>query len=152
MYDDANEVEMRDYWELSDKEDDHIGNQDTDDIAAAEFTEVEEAQQQTGSPLPPDARLPNESTRNDPEHPILAVDKFPGAGRVLRIDHTAHTTYTQTCHNSQAEDNPYHPFVSECDYKIARWAIQQGPSQNAFSNFLSIDEVSTQKRFLKYYA
>ncbi|KAG2125706.1 uncharacterized protein EDB93DRAFT_1082625, partial [Suillus bovinus] len=26
----------------------------------------------------------------------------------------------------------YYPFVSECDYGIAWWAIQQGPSQNAF--------------------
>ncbi|KAG1760626.1 hypothetical protein EDD22DRAFT_980541 [Suillus occidentalis] len=33
------------------------------------------------------------------------------------------------------------PYLLECDYEIARWAIQQGPSQNAFSKFLSIDQV-----------
>ncbi|KAG1790124.1 uncharacterized protein HD556DRAFT_1433505 [Suillus plorans] len=53
MYDDANEVEMRDYRELSDKEDDHIGNRDTYDVAAAEFTEVEETLLPNGATLVP---------------------------------------------------------------------------------------------------
>ncbi|KAG1893739.1 uncharacterized protein F5891DRAFT_962498 [Suillus fuscotomentosus] len=85
--------------------------------------------------------VPNEATCNGCEDTILAVDTFPEAGRVLRIDDAAHVTYTRTSRDCQAEDNPYYPFLSECDYEIARWAIQQGPSQNAFSNFLSIDQV-----------
>jgi hypothetical protein len=139
MCDVENEVEMKDYRELSDGEDDHMGNQDAD---AAAF-EVEEAQQQARSPLQPSAMVPNEATCNGREDAILAVDTFPEAGRVLRIDDAAHVTYTRTSRDCQAEDNPYYPFLSECDYEIARWAIQQGPSQNAFSNFLSIDQVST---------
>jgi hypothetical protein len=139
MCDVENEVEMKDYRELSDREDDHMGNQDAD---AAAF-EVEEAQQQARSPLQPHVMVPNEATRNGREDAILAVDTFPEAGRVLRIDDAAHATYTWTSRDYQAEDNPHYPFSSECDYEIARWAIQQGPSQNAFSKFLSIDQVST---------
>ncbi|KAG1722588.1 uncharacterized protein EDB91DRAFT_1063867, partial [Suillus paluster] len=41
-----------------------------------------------------------------------------------------------------SEDNQYHPFLDEGDYKVARWAIEQGPNQNALTDFLSIDEVS----------
>lgn len=146
MYDNENEVEMRDYWELNDQEDDHMGNQDADDDAAtAEFARVEEVQQLAGSPLQPYASLPNEATHDDLGDPVL-VEKLPEAGRVLRINDTAHPTYTRTCRDLHAEDILYHPFISECDYEIARWAVQQGPSQNAFSNFLSIDKVSTQKR------
>ncbi|KAG1884751.1 hypothetical protein F4604DRAFT_1878691 [Suillus subluteus] len=140
MYNDENEVEMRDYRELSDQEGDHIGNQDADDAPAADFAEVEEVQQRGGSPLQPCARLPNEAAHDDHEEPILAIDKFPEAGRVMQIDDAAHATYTRACPDLQTEHNLYHPFVSQCDYEIAWWAIQQGPSQNAFSNFLSIDE------------
>ncbi|KAG2156833.1 uncharacterized protein EDB93DRAFT_1101256 [Suillus bovinus] len=132
MYNDENEVVMRDYWELNNQEDDHIGNQDDDTTIAARVAEVQE----------PYASLANEASHNDLEDPILAVEKFPEAGRVLRINDTTHPTYTRTCCDLHMEDNPYHPFISECDYEIARWAIQQGPSQNAFSNFLSIDGIS----------
>ncbi|KAG0697882.1 hypothetical protein DFH29DRAFT_1003370 [Suillus ampliporus] len=127
MCDAENEVKMKDYQELSDQEDDHMGNQDVDAAAA----EVEE----------PHAMQPNEAMCNDHEDAILAVDKFPEAGQVLWIDDAAHATYTQTCCDLQTEDSLCYPFLSECDYEIAQWAIQQGPSQNAFSNFLSINQV-----------
>ncbi|KAG1717433.1 hypothetical protein EDD22DRAFT_856151 [Suillus occidentalis] len=92
MCDVENEVEMKDYRELSDREDDHMGNQDADTAAF----EVEEAQQQARSPLQPHVMVPNEATRNGREDAILAVDTFPEAGRVLRIDDAAHATYTRT--------------------------------------------------------
>ncbi|KAG1721614.1 hypothetical protein EDB19DRAFT_1898301 [Suillus lakei] len=89
MCDVENEVEMKDYRELSDWEDDHMGNQDAD---AAAF-EVEEAQQQARSPLQPSAMVPNEATCNGREDAILAVDTFPEAGRVLQIDDAAHVKH-----------------------------------------------------------
>ncbi|KAG2070481.1 hypothetical protein BDR04DRAFT_1155513 [Suillus decipiens] len=137
MCDIESEVEMKDYQELSDQEDDHTGNQDADTAAF----EVEEVQQQAHSPLQPHVMVPNEAMCNGHEDAILAVDTFPEAGQVLQIDDAAHVTYTQTSSDCQAKDNPYYPCLSECDYEIAQWAIQQRPSQNAFSNFLSIDQV-----------
>ncbi|KAG2058976.1 hypothetical protein BDR06DRAFT_968424 [Suillus hirtellus] len=126
MCDVENEVEMKDYRELSDGEDDHMGNQDVDATAF----EVEEVQQQARSPLQPSAMVPNEATCNGCEDAILAVDTFPEAGRVLRIDDAAHVTYTRTSHDCQAEDNPYYPFLSESRAK-----------SKCLLEFLSIDQV-----------
>jgi hypothetical protein len=70
MYNDENKVEMSCYWELSNQEGDHIGNQDADDAPAAEFAEMEEVQQWAGSLLWPYTGLPNEATCDDCEDPI----------------------------------------------------------------------------------
>src|SRR6266545_2709161 len=38
--------------------------------------------------------------------------------------------------------SPFRPFNSELDWKIAQWAIKDGPGQNAFDRFLSVPGVS----------
>ncbi|KAG1743582.1 uncharacterized protein EDB91DRAFT_1080985 [Suillus paluster] len=135
-----NDIEMRDYCELSDQDDDHLGNQDGGDVDEAELGEIEDSQHKAGSPSRTSAGLPHRAMRNDCGDPILIVERHPEAGRVLRCDDATHATYMWTCHDLQSKDNQYHPFLDEGDYKVARWAIKQGPNQNALTDFLSIDE------------
>ncbi|KAG1739500.1 hypothetical protein EDD22DRAFT_982278 [Suillus occidentalis] len=119
-----NDVEMRDYHELGDQDDDHLRNQDGSNVDEAELDEIEVLQHKAGSPSHASAGLSHQAKCNDCRDPILIVEKHPEAGQ-------------------------YHPFLDESDYEIARWAIEQGPSQNALTDFLSIDKV-TNKLGLSY--
>lgn len=40
------------------------------------------------------------------------------------------------------EDPRFHPFTSELDWKIANWAIKDGPGHNVFNRLLNIPGVS----------
>jgi hypothetical protein len=40
------------------------------------------------------------------------------------------------------QENPYAPFQSELEWRIARWAKLRGPSLTAFTELMSIDGVS----------
>ncbi|KAG1850411.1 hypothetical protein F4604DRAFT_1592867, partial [Suillus subluteus] len=86
---------------------------------------------------------PHQAMHNDCGDPILVVERHPEAGQVLQCDDATHATYMWACHDLQSEDNQYHPFLNEGDYKVARWAIKQGPSQNTLTDFLSINEVNS---------
>ncbi|EPQ50210.1 hypothetical protein GLOTRDRAFT_50901 [Gloeophyllum trabeum ATCC 11539] len=50
-------------------------------------------------------------------------------------------------HASDHEDganpntNPFFPFSSEVDWRVARWAVEEGPGQKAFDRFLAIPEI-----------
>lgn len=41
-----------------------------------------------------------------------------------------------------AEDNPYAPFASEVDWRVAQWAVKETVGQSAFDRFLEIPGVS----------
>ncbi|KAH7903095.1 hypothetical protein BJ138DRAFT_1021154 [Hygrophoropsis aurantiaca] len=43
--------------------------------------------------------------------------------------------------NSPQISNPYYPVAGKMDFEIAEWAIQQGPTQSAFTTFLDIEGV-----------
>ncbi|PPR02760.1 hypothetical protein CVT26_009432, partial [Gymnopilus dilepis] len=47
-------------------------------------------------------------------------------------------------------DSIFYPFTSELDWKVARWAIQDGPGQNAFDRLLEIPGV-VEKLGLSYH-
>ena len=49
----------------------------------------------------------------------------------------SHTAYGSKFQNS--ETNPYAPFSSHIDWKVAKWAKLRGPSSTAFSELLAID-------------
>ena len=38
--------------------------------------------------------------------------------------------------------NPWAPFTSEVDWKVAHWAKMRGPGSTAFSKLLAIDGIS----------
>lgn len=83
------------------------------------------------------------------------VDVHPSAGYVIRMDDTLHNKWRSTFGDVDVDDdedvemsndfdqvsNPYMPFASELDWRIARWAVKDGPGQNAFDRLLKIPGV-----------
>ncbi|KAG1748863.1 uncharacterized protein EDB91DRAFT_1244675 [Suillus paluster] len=110
-----NDVEMRDYRELSD--------QDGGDVDEAELGEIEDLRHKAGLPSHTSVGLPHRAMCNDCGDPILVVERHPEAGWVLQCDDATDATYTRTCCDLQSEDNQYHPFLNE--------------------DFLSIDKVNS---------
>jgi len=86
-------------------------------------------------------------------HPILDDDDDE---RVIQIDEEAGRIYRQEppprhFHVDQdgdssmdhgGEPNPFFPFASELDWKVARWAVKDGPGHSAFNRLLEIPGVS----------
>ena len=80
---------------------------------------------------------------SDDEH-ITIVDE--DADKILRKE--APPRYTQvdregdTLMEEGGEPNPFAPFSSELDWRVAHWAVKDGPGHNAFNRFLEIPGVS----------
>jgi hypothetical protein len=94
----------------------------------------------------------------DDNNDSRVVDVHPSAGYVIRMDETLHNKWRrafgdpiddddeddQNMENDRriAQDsNPYTPFASELDWRIAQWAVKDGPGQNAFDRLLKIPGV-----------
>jgi len=131
---------MKDYRELSDQEDDHLGNQDvgfsygSDVLGVDGPAGVESSQYSRAAP-------PCEASNNECEDSVLIVEAYPEAGRVLRYNAATHAMFSRTCPDLETEQNQYHPFLTKGDYEVARWAMERGPGQNALTDLLSIDGV-----------
>ena len=74
---------------------------------------------------------------------VVYYQEFPNAGKVYRTDGEVHRAYSKIV-TGQHPDNPFHPFASQLDWEIARWANEDGPGQAAFTRLLNIDGVSYQ--------
>ena len=71
-----------------------------------------------------------------------------GAGKCIRMDKTIHDRWkrrfgdhTSSTETSSMQDNPYAPFASELDWRIAHWAVKDGIGHKSFDRFLSIPGV-----------
>ncbi|KAF8168381.1 hypothetical protein B0H34DRAFT_646341 [Crassisporium funariophilum] len=53
---------------------------------------------------------------------------------------------------SMEGENPFFPFLSELDWKVAQWAVKDGPGHSAFNRLLEIPGVSLCKhlRYLSF--
>jgi hypothetical protein len=86
---------------------------------------------------------------DDDERNIL-VDE--DAGRIFRKE--TPPRYTQdregdTLMEEDGEPNPFAPFSSELDWRVAHWAVKDGPGHNAFNRLLEIPGVSNFGSFIK---
>ena len=81
---------------------------------------------------------------DDDDERITIVDE--DAGRIFRKE--APPRFTQvdregdTFMEEDGEGNQFSPFSSELDWRIAHWAVKDGPGHNAFNRFLEIPGVS----------
>jgi hypothetical protein len=85
---------------------------------------------------------------DDDDRRITIVDE--DAGRIIRKE--TPPRYTQdsdgdTLMDEDGELNPFVPFSSELDWRVAQWAVKDGPGQNAFNRFLEIPGVSNLDEF-----
>ncbi|KAJ3791826.1 hypothetical protein GGU11DRAFT_751001, partial [Lentinula aff. detonsa] len=88
----------------------------------------------------PHSRPPPPAAPNCIRQPHIIHYPDPNAGAPILSD-TRGTSenfrYSQKL--DRANTNPWAPFVSEIDWKIAHWAKMRGPSSTAFSELLAID-------------
>lgn len=75
------------------------------------------------------------------------TDEDVTSARILRQEHLQTSLPTQDRDGdanmaTEGEDPRFHPFISELDWKIANWAIKDGPGHNAFNRLLNIPGVS----------
>jgi hypothetical protein len=87
---------------------------------------------------------------NDDDECIIMVDE--DAGRIFRKE--IPPRYTQdregdTLMEEDREPNPFAPFSSELDWRVAHWAVKDGPGHNAFNRLLKIPGVSNIASFIK---
>jgi hypothetical protein len=81
---------------------------------------------------------------DDNDERITIVDE--DAGRIFRKE--APPKYTQVDREGDAimgeggKPNPFEPFTSELDWRVAHWAVKDWPGHNAFNRFLEIPGVS----------
>jgi hypothetical protein len=80
------------------------------------------------------------------------VDVHPSAGYVIRQDETLYNKWRRSFGDVEGDgdedigdnvqdSNPYTPFASKLDWRIAQWAVKDGPGQNAFDRLLKIPGV-----------
>lgn len=81
---------------------------------------------------------------DDDDERITIVDE--SAGKILRKDtpprHTQVDREGDTFMEEDGKPNRFAPFSSELDWRVAHWAVKDGPGQNAFNRFLEIPGVS----------
>jgi hypothetical protein len=80
---------------------------------------------------------------DDSDERVIIVDE--DAGWILRKEPPQSYTRDRDGDASMEEEgapNPFEPFSSELDWRVAHWAVKDGPGHNAFNRFLEIPGVS----------
>lgn len=75
---------------------------------------------------------------DDLDHEYVCYQDYSGAGKVYDAQGHGHEAFSLPGHQKA---NIYHPFSSQLDWEIARWANEDGPGQAAFTRLLEIDGV-----------
>jgi len=89
----------------------------------------------------------------NPKYPILdddddqrVVQIDDEAGRIYRHDpppkHSQVDKDGDSLMEKDGEPNPFFPFASEMDWRVAHWAVKDGPGHNAFNRLLETPGVS----------
>ena len=82
----------------------------------------------------------------DSDEDARVFDIHPTAGKILRHQTSDQQSYLDSDGDlhmfQEGADSKFHPFNSELDWKIAQWAIKEGPGKNAFDRLLKIPGVS----------
>ncbi|KAF8814830.1 hypothetical protein BYT27DRAFT_7056438, partial [Phlegmacium glaucopus] len=73
----------------------------------------------------------------DDEDDNRIVDEDSSAGLIYRKVHSLDQDQ-DTAMDLGLDDNRFFPFTSELDWRVSRWAIRDGPGNNAFDRLLSI--------------
>lgn len=81
---------------------------------------------------------------DDDDQRVIQIDKE--AGRIYRREpppgHFQVDKDGDSLMDDDGEPNPFFPFASELDWRVARWAVKDGPGHNAFNRLLEVPGVS----------
>lgn len=90
----------------------------------------------------------------DDEDDDRVTDEYPGAAKVIRMDQTLHNKWKRKFSGDvdategdsvaglEPGDNPFAPFASEMDWRVASWAVKDGIGHKSFDRLLAIPGVS----------
>ena len=91
---------------------------------------------------------------DDDDERVTVIDKE--AGRIYRQDPAPRYIPVDKDGDidmgSNSESNPFAPFSSELDWRVAQWAVKDGPGHNAFDRLLKIPGVSIFFVYLKFFS
>jgi hypothetical protein len=99
---------------------------------------------QTAANRIPNAKYP--ILEDDDDERVVQIDKE--AGRIYRQDPPPRHCQLEvdndgdTLMDNNGERNAFFPFASELDWRVAQWAVKDGPGHNAFNRLLEIPGVS----------
>jgi hypothetical protein len=79
-------------------------------------------------------------SEDEDDERVVVVDK--DAGQVRRKERPPGSKICDEEGDIDMAENPFHPFNSELDWRIAQWAIKEDPGHKAFDRLLSIPGVS----------
>ncbi|KDQ52859.1 hypothetical protein JAAARDRAFT_699996 [Jaapia argillacea MUCL 33604] len=97
--------------------------------------------------------------QEDTEDTRVSVDHL-SAGRVIRVDRGLDEKWRRRFRDEilggdgdfemgdavdGGGDNPFHPFVSEMDWRVAQWALKESPGHGTFDRLLAIPGLSQTK-------
>lgn len=85
-----------------------------------------------------DAEPPRKRQR--PDEPICVKDVHPTAGKVIETNEEI-KKHWQPRTDNDGSANMFHPFVSELDWRVAEWFVEDGPGISALDRLLSIKGV-----------
>lgn len=77
---------------------------------------------------------------DDDDERVVVVEK--DAGHVRRKEKPPGSKICDKEGDTDMTENPFHPFNSELDWRIAQWAIKENPGHKAFDRLLSVPGVS----------
>jgi len=99
--------------------------------------------------------IPAEDDEDGDERIII---EHPTAGQIIRMDETLHERWKKIFRrndidedvlmdggddsNGERDDNKWAPFASELDWRVARWAVQEGVGHKSFDRLMAIPGVS----------
>lgn len=79
----------------------------------------------------------------DDDEDLRVIDEDKSAGKVLRkVQQAVDPDGDVNMESGNEEAQKYTPFTSELDWKVAQWAIKDGPGHKAFDRLLTIPGVS----------
>ena len=94
----------------------------------------------------PQTRIQIPILEDDDDQRFIQIDE--NAGRIYRQDPPPRHCQVDKDGDSSMGNSPFFPFESELDWRVAQWAVKDGPGHNAFNRLLEIPGVSNLIDFL----
>lgn len=114
-------------WDMEDREEDYIPLTQT---ASGSNVTLDDP-----APLP---NRPNKRARVDDTSTV--TDKHPTAGKIIGQKKDDGSRWAEGQDTEGV--NIFHPFVSELDWRVAKWFVDDGPGKSAIDRLMKIDGVS----------
>jgi hypothetical protein len=83
---------------------------------------------------------------DDDDQRFIQIDE--DAGRIYRQDPPPRHCQVDEDGDTSMGNSPFFPFASELDWRVAQWAVKDGPGHNAFNRLLEIPGVNNLIDFL----